>query len=112
MEQEVIYEAKDVDILVKVVDLVTHYFNNHSYTKIYFIDKHERLYLSEIKDMKIKLEKNMSVKLRSVTITAVKKTFSIEFFDYSEILLLSNGFKDSKELLSVGDRNLNTSSLS
>ena len=94
-----IFHSGDIDMLAKVVDFAKSVSYQNTYTKIVFVDEKKKEYFSEVKNLKISLEKNMIVKLRSVQIKAVKSTYSIEFFNYSEILMLNKDYKDSKEIL-------------
>lgn len=94
-----IVESKDVDLLVKVGAVYSSYFQQDRYFKMIFIDKNQVQYYSEIKNTKINLEKDQVCKLRSVMVRAVENSFSVDFFNYSEILLIPSRFKDAQELL-------------
>lgn len=66
-----IYESKDVDLIVKVVKFVKSVVSNSTYTKIIFVDENLKEYFSEVKDLRISLENDLVVKLRSISIQAV-----------------------------------------
>lgn len=94
-----IYESVDIDMIVKVVAFSKSVAYQNAYTKIIFVDQKLREYFSEIKNLKINLEKNMIVKLRSVSVQSVQNTYAIEFFNYSEILMIPKFFNDAVKLL-------------
>lgn len=85
-----IYELKDVDLLVKVVSSVQFFLDGSFYYKVAFADDKKRIYLSELMNSgnSLQLEKNSVLKLRSIKIFSVNETFRIDFYDYSDILIL------------------------
>lgn len=52
-----------------------------------------------MKNLKINLEQGQVVKLRSVAVRAVEGSYCIDFYNYSEILLVPSHFLDAKNLL-------------
>lgn len=77
-----------MDLVVKVGGFFSSYLKNDKYIKIIFIDEHLTQYYCEVKNLKINLEKDQVVKLRSVAVRAAEGSYSIDFYNYSEILLI------------------------
>ena len=47
MENDTVYELKDVDLLVKVVSVAEFIVDRNTYFKVAFVDQEKRIYLSE-----------------------------------------------------------------
>ena len=48
MQNDTVYELKDVDLLVKIVSAAEFIVDRNTYFKVAFVDKEKRIYLSEL----------------------------------------------------------------
>ena len=98
-EPNKIYELKDVDIVVKLVEEFTVRVDEHFYHKMVFVDKLKNLYFAELKGLLSGIDKGDVMKLRSVTLIRHNDEYKIEFASYSNFMVLQKNFRDAKDLL-------------
>lgn len=96
-----IYELKDVDIVVRLVQELNVRVDEQFYHKMVFVDKLKNLYFAELKGLLSGIDKGDVMKLRSVTLIRHDDEYKIEFASYSNFMVLQKNFRDARELLDV-----------
>jgi hypothetical protein len=96
-----IYELKDVDIVVRLVQEMNVRVDEQFYHKMVFVDKMKNFYFAELKGLLSGIDKGDVMKLRSVTLIRHDKEYKIEFASYSNFMVLQKNFRDAKELLDL-----------
>ena len=96
-----IYELKDVDIVVRLVQELNVRVDEQFYHKMVFVDKLKNLYFAELKGLLSGIDKGDVMKLRSVTLIRHNDEYKIEFASYSNFMVLQKNFRDARELLDV-----------
>ena len=94
-----IYELKDVDIVVRLVEEMSIRVDEQFYHKMVFVDVLKNLYFAELKGLLSGIDKGDVMKLRSVTLIRHNKEYKIEFASYSNFMVLQKNFRDAKELM-------------
>lgn len=96
-----IYELKDVDIVVRLIQELNVRIDEQFYHKMVFVDKLKNYYFAELKGMLSGIDKGDVMKLRSITLIRHNNEYKIEFASYSNFMVLQKNFRDAKELLDV-----------
>jgi hypothetical protein len=98
-EKNKIYELKDVDIVVRLVQDINVRIDESFYHKMVFVDKLKNMYFAELKGLLTGIDKGDVMKLRSVTLIRHNNEYKIEFATYSNFMVLQKNFRDAKEIL-------------
>lgn len=96
-----IYELKDVDIVVRLVQELSVRVDEQFYHKMVFVDKLKNLYFAELKGLLSGIDKGDVMKLRSVTLIRHDAEYKVEFASYSNFMVLQKNFRDARELLDL-----------
>ena len=96
-----IYELKDVDIVVRLVQELNVRVDEQFYHKMVFVDKLKNYYFAELKGLLSGIDKGDVMKLRSVTLIRHNNEYKIEFASYSNFMVLQKNFRDAKEILDI-----------
>lgn len=94
-----IYELKDVDIVVRLLEEMSVRVDEQFYHKMVFVDKLKNLYFAELKGLLSGIDKGDVMKLRSISLIRHNKEYKIEFKSYSNFMVLQKNFRDAKELM-------------
>ena len=94
-----VYELKDVDIVVLLLNEVSVRVNEQFFHKLVFVDKLKNIYLAELKGLLSSVDKGDVMKLRSITLVLHNGQYKINFQSYSNFMILQKSFRDSKDLI-------------
>lgn len=100
-EKGKVYELKDVDVVVRLVNELSVQVDGQFYHKLAFADRQKNVYLAEMKGLLTGADKGDVMKLRSVSIQVKDNEFKVDFSSYSNFMVLRKSFKDTKDLIAA-----------
>ena len=99
IEKDRVYELKDVDVVVRLIQELSVRVDEQFYHKMVFVDKLKNIYFAELKGFLSGIDKGDVMKLRSITLIRHNNDYKIEFASYSNFLVLQKNFRDAREIL-------------